>query len=190
MGQYGALAQLILNLSPTSRIGFTYINAYAPFPSRLQPEDPFNLGATGSNLANSNFGTAVSTNAYGISGTITFNPRIALSGWAGFANQRYIGRGDGEVFNWAVGLALPDLGKRGNLGGVLVGMEPKLIDVSNSVNNGQSDRDTSFHIEAFYRIRPSDNIAITPGLIWLTAPNHDARNDDVFIGVIRTVFYF
>jgi hypothetical protein len=189
-GQYGALAQLILNLSSTSRIGFTYINAYAPLPSRLQPEDAFNLGATGSNLANSNFGTAVSINAYGLSGTISFNPRLALSGWAGFANHRYLGRGDGKVLNWAVGLAFPDLGKRGNLGGVLVGVEPKLIDVSNGINGGRSDRDTSFHIEGFYRYRINDNIAITPGLIWLTAPNHDARNQDVFIGVIRTVFYF
>lgn len=189
-GQYGALAQLILNLSSTSRIGFTYINAYAPFPASLKPEDPFTFGAVGSNLANSNFGVATSINAYGLSGTISFNPRLALSGWAGFANQRYVGKGDGKVLNWAVGFAFPDLGKKGHLGGVLVGVEPKLIDVSSSVNGGQSDRDTSFHIEGFYRVRVTDNVAVTPGLIWLTAPNHDARNDDVFIGVIRTVFYF
>ena len=58
-GQYGALAQLIWNLSPTSRVGLTYINAYAPFGRDLQPDDPFNLSATGSNLSNSNFGRSV-----------------------------------------------------------------------------------------------------------------------------------
>ncbi|NJP10945.1 MAG: carbohydrate porin, partial [Leptolyngbyaceae cyanobacterium RU_5_1] len=94
------------------------------------------------------------------------------------------------VWNWAIGVALPDLGRKGNLGGLLVGMEPKLTDIDASVNGGQADRDTSLHIEGFYRFRISDNIAITPGLIWLTAPNHDARNDDLIIGVIRTVFYF
>jgi len=189
-GQYGALAQLILNLSPSSRIGFTYINAYAPFPDRLQPEDAFNLGATGSNLANSNFGTAVNINAYGLSGVIQFNPHIALSGWAGYANQRYIGKGDGQVWNWLVGLAFPDLFKKGSTGGLMVGMEPKLTEIDSSVNGGRSDRDTSLHVEAFYKHRVNDNMSITPGLIWLTAPNHDARNDDLFIGVIRTVFYF
>lgn len=189
-GQYGALAQLIVNLSPSSRIGFTYINAYAPFPARLQPEDAFNLGATGSNLANSNFGTAVNINAYGISGVVQFNPWVALSGWVGYANQRYIGRGDGQVWNWLVGLAFPDLFRKGSTGGLMAGMEPKLTNIDNSVNGGRSDRDTSLHFEAFYKYRVNDNMSITPGLIWLTAPNHDARNDDVFIGVVRTVFYF
>lgn len=189
-GQYGALAQLILNFSPSARIGFTYINAYAPFPSRLQPEDAFNLGATGSNLANSNFGTAVNINAYGISGTVDLTPRLALSGWVGYANQRYIGKGDGQIWNWLVGVAFPDLLSKGSVGGLLVGMEPKLTDIDRRVNGGQTDRDTSLHVEAYYKYRVNDNIAITPGLIWLTAPNHDARNDDVFIGVLRTVFYF
>lgn len=189
-GQYGALAQLIVNFSPFSRIGFTYINAYAPFPARLQPEDAFNLGATGSNLANSNFGTAVNVNAYGLSGVVQFNPWLALSGWVGYANQRYIGRGDGQVWNWLVGLAFPDLFKKGSTGGIMVGMEPRLTDIDRRVNGGIRDRDTSLHVEAFYKHRLNDNISITPGLIWLTAPNHDARNDDVFIGVLRTVFYF
>ncbi|MBW4692927.1 MAG: iron uptake porin [Lyngbya sp. HA4199-MV5] len=189
-GQYGALAQLIVNLSPSSRIGFTYINAYGPFPDRIQPDIASSLGATGSNLANSNFGTSVSTNAFGFSGSINFSPNISLAGWVGYAQQRYINRGDGEVWNWMLGLAFPDLGRKGDLGGILVGMEPKLTSLTNGVNGGQADRDTSLHVEGFYRFRISDNIAITPGVIWLTAPNHDDRNDDVFIGVLRTVFYF
>ena len=189
-GQYGALAQLIVNLSPSSRIGLTYINAYSPFPSKVQPDISSSLGATGSNLANSNFGTSVSTNAFGVSGNIQFTPNVTLAGWVGYSQQRYIGRGDGDVWNWMVGLAFPDLGRKGDLGGILVGMEPKLTSLTNGVNGGQADRDTSLHVEGFYRFRISDNIAITPGVIWLTAPNHDDRNDDVFIGVLRTVFYF
>ncbi|MBD2037123.1 carbohydrate porin [Leptolyngbya sp. FACHB-321] len=189
-GQYGALAQLIVNLSPSSRIGFTYVNAYSPFPSKVQPDISSSLGATGSNLANSNFGTAVSTNAFGLSGNINFSPNLALAGWVGYSQQRYVGKGDGDVWNWMIGLAFPDLGRKGDLGGILVGMEPKLTSLTNNVNGGQADRNTSLHVEGFYRFRISDNIAITPGVIWLTAPNHDIRNDDIFIGVLRTVFYF
>ena len=185
-GQYGALAQLILNLSPSSRIGFTYINAYAPFSSDLQPDDPFNLSAAGSNLANSNFGTAVNINAYGLSGTFQLSPKFALGGWVGYANHRYIGRGDGSVWNWAVTLAFPDLFKNGNLGGLLVGQEPKLT----SSDLGQRDRASSLHLEAFYRYRINDNVAITPGVIWITNPDFKESNNDVVIGVIRTVFAF
>jgi len=189
-GQYGALAQVIFYPNPSTRLGLTYINAYSPSTNKLKFDDPFTLGATGSNLANSNFGTAVSTNAFGVSGSVNFSPNIALAGWVGYAQHRYIGLGDGQVWNWAVGLAFPDIGRKGNLGGLLVGMEPKLTSIDANINGGQADRDTSLHIEGFYRFRMNDNIAITPGLIWLTAPNHDARNDDLLIGVVRTVFSF
>jgi hypothetical protein len=185
-GQYGALAQLILNLSPSSRIGFTYINAYAPFGANLQPDDPFNLSATGSNLANSNFDSAVSINAYGISGNFQVSPKFALGGWVGYANHNYIGRGRGDVWNWAVTLAFPDLFKQGNLGGLLVGQEPKLT----RSDLGFRDRDTSLHLEAFYRYRINDNISITPGVIWVTNPDYNENNNDAVIGVVRTVFSF
>jgi hypothetical protein len=175
-GQYGGLAQIIFNLSPTSRIGFTYINAYNPFPESFQDiteigssfpiVDAFSLLATGSNLANSTFGRAVNINAYGFSGTIMFNPHVALSGWVGYSNHRYIGLGDGQVWNWMVGLAFPDIGNKGNLGGLIFGMEPKLTSISDNINGGQTDRDTSFHIEAFYRLRSCpdqwDRSAILP----------------------------
>ncbi|NJK52149.1 MAG: carbohydrate porin [Leptolyngbyaceae cyanobacterium SU_3_3] len=186
-GQYGALAQVILNLSSTSRIGFTYINAYTPFDT-LTPGNEFNLTATGSNLSNSNFGVPVSVNAYGISGTFQLSPNLALGGWVGYANHRYIGRGEGDVWNWAATIAFPDLFKKGNLGGLLVGQEPKLT--STSGNIGQRDRDSSLHIEAFYRHRINDNIAVTPGVIWITNPNFDTNNQDAIVGVVRTVFFF
>jgi Carbohydrate-selective porin, OprB family/S-layer homology domain len=186
-GQYGALAQFILNLGTSSRIGFTYINAYSPFDT-LTPGNEFNLTATGSNLSNSNFGAPVRVNAYGISGTFQLSPKFALGGWVGYANHRYIGRGDGDVWNWAVTLAFPDLLKQGNLGGILVGQEPRLA--SSSGNIGQRDRDTSLHLEAFYRHRLNDNISITPGVIWITNPDFNETNQDAVIGVVRTVFSF
>jgi hypothetical protein len=189
-GQYGALAQVIFNFSPNARLGLTYINAYSPFFNNLQPEDSFNLSATGSNLANSNFGRSVSINAYGATGTVKLNPNIALGGWVGYADHNYVGLGKGQVWNWLVGVSVLDLLQPGSVGGLLVGMEPKLTAIDASVNGGQFDRDTSLHIEAFYKYRINNNISITPGIIWLTAPNHDARNGGATIGVIRTAFTF
>jgi carbohydrate-selective porin OprB len=67
-------------------------------------------------------------------------------------------------------------------------MEPKVT--SSSINEITKDKDTSLHIEAFYQYQVTDNIAITPGVIWLTAPDHNNDNDDVVMGVLRTTFSF
>lgn len=186
-GKYAALAQLIVSPSKQFKIGLTYINSYSPFSTS------FGL-ATGSNLANSNGGTAVAANSYGATVTYTITPNFAIDGWVGYSKHRYIGEGDGEVWNWAVGLTFPDVGKEGSIAGLVVGMEPKLTSLSNGVNlglgNGVADKDTSLHLETFYKYHLSDNIEITPGLIWLTAPDHNEDNDDIFIGVVRTVFRF
>lgn len=181
-GNYGALAQLIVYPFDRLRLGLTYINAYSG-------SDQFGV-ATGSNLANSTFDRPVIANAYGFSGVFDVTDWLAIGGWVGYSHQRYIGRGDGEVWNWAVNLALPDLGGEGNIAGVVVGMEPKLTGIDDGVNDGETDEDTSLHLEAFYRYNLSNNIDITPGVIWITAPDHDADNRDVVIGVLRTRFFF
>lgn len=183
-GKYGALAQFIVYPTDDIRIGFTYLNSYTP----SETDDTFGL-ATGSNLANENFGRPVVANSYGISGTIDITPWLAVGGWVGYSHHRYIGRGDGDVWTWAGSLSFPDLGNKGSIGGILVGMEPRLTRIDESVND-EADPDTSLHIEAFYRYRLNDNIDITPGVIWLTAPNHEADNADAVIGVVRTRFFF
>ncbi|WP_341528136.1 iron uptake porin [Nostoc sp. UHCC 0302] len=197
-GVYAAMAQVIISPTDNSKIGLTYINSYSPsyFTSgegldpALNPDFiPFGT-SSGSNLSNTNFGRPVAINAYGLSGTFQLSPNFAIGGWVGYANQRYISRGDADVWNWAVTLAFPDLGKEGNLGGILVGMEPKVTNISSSVNGGRADQYTSLHLEAFYRYQLTDNIQITPGVIWLTAPNHDENNDDIVTGVVRSVFRF
>ncbi len=197
-GVYAALAQVIISPSDNAKIGLTYINSYSPsyyttgdnLASALNPDFiPFGT-STGSNLSNSNFNTPVVTNAYGLSGIFKLSTNFAIGGWVGYANQRYIGKGDADVWNWAVTFAFPDIGKKGNLGGFLVGMEPKVTGIDSTLNGGRADKDTSLHFEAFYRYQLTDNIQITPGVIWLTAPNHDQNNDDIIIGVLRTVYKF
>jgi carbohydrate-selective porin OprB len=44
------------------------------------------------------------------------------------------------------------------------------------------------HIEAFYRYQINDNISITPGLVYLLAP--DQQDDDALLGVLRNTFTF
>jgi hypothetical protein len=169
------------------RAALTYTNTYSPAGTFFGTQ-------LGSNLANSTTGSGAVSNNYGLGLFYQVSPKFAINAWGGYFQNRYLGVGDGEVINWAVGFAFPDLLKKGSLGGILIGQEPSLIRLDRSVNLGrgfgQADRDTSLHVEAFYQYRLTDNIEITPGVLWITAPNSDARNAGVVIGLIRTTFKF
>ncbi len=182
---YGALGQIIFypnSEDTTTKIGFTYVNAYND--NGLA----YNTGSLASNLG----GRKVSSNSYGIETNIKISSGFQLGGWVGYTNARVLTgevKGDADIWNWAVTLAFPDLGKQGNLGGIIIGMQPRLTGTSAPLADlPRSDPDTGFHIEGFYRYKINDNISITPGLLWLTAPNHNSQNGDIFLGVIRTTF--
>lgn len=188
-GPYSALAQLTIKPSDRITVGFTYINSYN------QPLLTGSNAATFQNLAQvQNFPegqeAAFSSNSYGIQASIGITNNIVLGGWAGYTNSRNLTgvRGDVDIWNYAVTLGFPDLGKKGNLAGIIAGMEPKVT--SSSIAGLNRDRDTSYHLEAFYQYKLSDNITITPGVIWLTAPDHNDDNDSVVIGALRTTFSF
>jgi hypothetical protein len=194
-GAYGSLAQVLLTPTDNLEIGLTYLHSYNQSDT-----------GTGSNLSNfrqfteDNFGQSVptSSNSYGIEMSWQLSDNFVLGGWGGYSNIRTLSdlggaieRGKLDVWNWAVTLAFPDLGKEGNLGGIVVGMEPKVTDSTISfLGNKLKDNDTSLHIEAFYQYAINDHIAITPGIIWLTAPDHNRNNDSTIIGTIRTLFTF
>jgi carbohydrate-selective porin OprB len=91
--------------------------------------------------------------------------------------------------NYAVTLALPNLGKKGNLAGIIVGAEPYLTDID-VPGTSEVNEDVPLHVEGFYKYQLTDNISVTPGVIWLTAPNQNNNNSDVVIGTVRTTFTF
>ncbi|WP_334963877.1 iron uptake porin [Nostoc sp.] len=194
-GRYVALGQLLYS-SPKNnfRLALTYANTYSP-PNTTGLSGT-NFGPViGSNLANSTVaGKATLANTYGVEAFYRINPSVALNGWVGYSAHRYLGRGDAEVWDWGAGLSFPDLFHKGSLGGIFVGMEPKLTTLSKNINLGaglgQVDKDTSLHIEGFYQYQLNDNIAITPGVIWITAPDFDADNPDSVVAWLRTTFRF
>jgi len=189
-GPYGAIAQVTFKPTETITVGAAYIHAYnTDFTAN---------GSTGSLNANlfstvSGFDRAVSTNSYGFQASLRPFDGIVLNGWVGFTQARVLGLGDGNIWNWAVLLGFPDLLKTGSLAGIVVGMEPKLTNLDSAVTTVTGvteDPNTSLHIEAFYQFQLSEHISITPGIIWLTAPNFNNNNADAVIGTIRTTFTF
>ena len=179
-GNYGALAQLTVKPSDRISLGLTYINSY---------NQPL---LTGSNAATSGVvasGENFSSNSYGVQASLGISKKFVLGGWAGYTNSKVLTtKGEVDTFNYAVTLGFPDLGKKGNLAGVIVGMEPKVT--SSNVVGVTKDPNTSYHIEGFYQYKLSDNITLTPAVIWLTAPDHNDNNDNVVIGALRTTFSF
>jgi hypothetical protein len=186
-GSYGTIAQLTIEPNENLAFGLTYIHAYNT--------DYTTEGSAGSLNANlfSAIGQPVVTNSFGLQASFRPSAKFIVNGWVGYTGARVLRLGDASVWNWAVTLGFPDLGKKGNFAGLVIGMEPKLTRMDNSITaaTGLSlDRDTSLHVEAFYQYQINDHIAITPGIIWLTAPNHDNRNQDLVIGSIRTTLKF
>jgi|GEM_PF-354200 len=191
-GDYSILAQLTVNPRQPISIAFTYLNSYFG-AGRFAYGRGSSLSLTGTRVANTLNGlratTPIAANSYGMEATWRLNPKVTLSGWVGLTKARLLGKGDAEIWNYAVTLALPDLGKEGNLGGLVFGVEPTLrgLDVPDA---RPFKRDFAYHVEVFYKHQLNNNISLTPGFVWLLAPNQDASNSDVFIGVLRTTFSF
>ncbi len=193
-GEYGAFANASYAITDDIEVGVFYQHYYAPGGT-------VNLtGSTGSLSAQSPFGDLVATSSDSVGGQflVGLGP-VDFSGWLGFTWARAESDGDGfeeddqaEVINYAVALSIPDLGGDGNLAGIIFGVPPQAtrIERSNPAVIGEEDDDTSFHIEAFYRYKLTDNIAITPGFFVVTAPEHDDDNDAQWVATIRTTFKF
>ncbi|WP_309741372.1 iron uptake porin, partial [Chamaesiphon sp. OTE_20_metabat_361] len=179
-GGYGALAQVAFKTGDNSKLALTYTKSY---------NSDF---GTGSNNANPFSGGINSTSDnFGVQGSFQLSPQFALGGWAGYTQNQAPG-GERQIWNWAVTAAAPDFGGKGNLAGFLIGQEPRVtssgIDPLTGVNT--TDTKAGLHIEGFYQFKVSDSISITPGIIYLTAPNQDANSTGAVIGALRTTFTF
>ena len=197
-GDYTAIGQLVFRPSRAFDIGLTYIRAYYPGSS---PAAAFNqpapnlTGSTGTAYASNPFaGAATSSDTGSVQVQWRVAPKLTIGGWYGFTwayNKR--NSQEAQIQNWAAFLGFPDLGGKGNLGGVLFGMQPRVVDNdfrANANTRRRLDGNPPYHLEAFYRFRVNDNISITPGAFVIFNPEGSRRNDTQFVGVIRTTFTF
>ena len=186
-GPFGALGQVTIKPFDKFSIALTYLRAYDDGSGNAPPGGFF--GGTNSSFPFGPFAT--STNGYGVEAQYAFSPKFILSGWYYYADAKAeggFGRGaNATIQAWAAALAFPDLFKKGNLGGIVVGMPSKVTD--NDVR-GFADRDTAIQLEAFYKYQLNDHIGITPGIVVITNPEHNSNNDTIFVGLLRANFNF
>ncbi len=191
-GQYGAFTQVTFTPSTNFGIAFNYARYYSKTPNLT--------GFTGSGFAQTPFGnnTPTSADAFSLQSQFRFGTSFSMGAWAEYINAKAESsysvnsvsgtKGDeAESWNWAITAAFQDIGKRGSQLGFVFGMPPKSTDNDFS---SREDKDTSYHIEAFYRYRYSDRIFITPSLLLITNPEHNNNNNDIWILSLRTSFIF
>ncbi|MBH8554350.1 iron uptake porin [Nostocaceae cyanobacterium CENA357] len=192
-GDYAAFGQLEFKPSQALSVGFTYAHTYDGGFDTDAEADVNLTGSTGSSLARRPFGDGVATtgNHYGIQASFQPSSKLSVGGWAGYTTaiaEAGAARGsDADLFYWAATLGLKDFGREGNLLGVIFGQPPR---VTNNDIATREDPDTSYHLEALYKMRFSDNIAITPGVLVIFNPEHNDANDTIYVGTIRTTFSF
>ncbi|MDX2228431.1 MAG: iron uptake porin [Leptolyngbyaceae cyanobacterium bins.349] len=188
-------AQLTIAPTRSLDIALNYLHAYSPGSF---------LGFLGTGIGDDQV-TFGPTRTHAVGGTISWriSRNFTLGGWAGYTSTAIPGfSGIVETINWMAFLNFPDLFGRGNLGAIYVGQPPKIFssDLPTGANlpdilNGGigapgGQPSTTTHVEAFYRLRISDNIAVTPGVILIFNSRNTADNDPIAIGAIRTTFTF
>lgn len=196
---YTALGQISWNPSKNFGIGLTYVNSYF-LPGEFGFNNYGGLQLTGTAVANtlaaqtslnliSQPEQPVVMNSYGVELSYQLSPKFAISGWFGASYPRLIKRGDGEILYYALTFSFPDFARKGNLLAFVVGAEPYLTHF-NGGNPQPFKTDIPLHIEALYQYQLTPNISLTPGLVWLTAPNQDNRNGSDLITTLRATFSF
>lgn len=206
-GSSTILGQLAFKPSSQFNVGFTYANTY-------QKNGTINVfQGTGSNIANNPFTqiggvSRVVSNHYGLQANYSPNSTLTFGGWVGLSNVEAkngtvataasngsAGK-SADAFYWMAHLGIKDFGGEGNLLGLMFGQPPKITSNGYSVVNSagtlveQKDKDSSYHLEALYRVQMNENISITPGLLVIFNPENNSNNATQYVGTLRTTFTF
>ncbi|MCC5660119.1 iron uptake porin [Nostoc sp. XA010] len=190
-GNYAALGQLNFSVGDRLAIAATYVHGYHGAGSIGLFDAGSGLPGTSRIVGTGQANTlsalnASSSNSYGISAAFRPSDKLSISGFVSYHDVTGFGANDDyEAWGYGVGIALPDFGKPGNVLGIFAGAEPYSFN-----RPGFAGNDIPYHFEGFYKYRVSDNISITPGVIWLTSPGQNSGNDDAIIGTLRTTFTF
>ena len=180
-GSFSALGQIGFFSKPFD-LGLTYTRKY----DRAGAVGI--MGGTGSSLANRPFGqSATAADNFGVQVNFKPSSRFQIGGWYGYTKAEQLRRSNNEatIQNGAITLALSDFGRKGNLLGFVFGVPPKVTESDLARN-----RNTSYHLEGFYRFQVNDFISVTPGVYVIMNPEHNNKNDDIWVGLLRTVFSF
>jgi len=200
-GDYSVLGQLNFNAFDAIAVGLTYVHGYHASRSPIFGEGTARnpqAGLVGSYAANNpwvlltdNGNIPMVTNSYGGEFAFNLSESLTASGFITWTDVRLLDRGDADVWTYGLGLSVPDLGKEGSVLGLFGGIQPTLRGIfASGVDRSRGSTDDVWHVEGFYKYQLTDNITITPGVVWVMSPNQDAGDSSNIIGTLRTTFSF
>ncbi|MEB3227055.1 MAG: iron uptake porin [Synechocystis sp.] len=147
-------------------------------PTFGNPVNPFDFGGK-------------QTNSYGLQAAMRFTDWLTFSAYGSYTNVTLLGKDNGDIWTYGGGFAFPDLGKEGNVLGIFAGVQPYLSGMQNT------DLGTTFvtganpvQVEMFYKYQLTDNLSLTPGVIWISKPEQTTNAKDAVIGTLRGTFTF
>ena len=194
-GKYTAGAQLSLAPTDNLNVGVHYLYSHSPDAS-------LGTGIGDAQLV-SPFAPMTEFDTQAVGGTIAWrvNPNLEVGGWGGWTSSDPKNlSGNVQTTNWAIFAALPNLGKTGNLGGAIIGQPPKITSSSlpdgfnfpNFSEGGTEGgrKDTSLHVELFYRTQINQNLSLTPGFLVVFNPDHNKNNQPLMVGALRATYQF
>lgn len=187
-GDSTIIGQLAFKPNQAINLGLTYAHVY-------QTSGGFSGGfdSTGGGAAvGTRLNGKVETSNYGVALNLKATPSISLGGWAGYTTVSTLGGTptSGDVWYWAGNVAIKDFLREGNTLGFVFGQPPKFTGGKSGGTNINGETDTSFHVEGLYKIKVSDNVLITPGVLVILDPEHNKNNPNIYVGTIRTTFSF
>ncbi|ABA22972.1 S-layer region-like protein [Trichormus variabilis ATCC 29413] len=180
-GNNAIFGQVSFKPNQALNLGFAYARTYQQTPNLF--------GSTGSSFANNPFaGARTEANHYGFQATFQPSSTLTLGGWVGYTTAEAVtgANRDADAFYWAASLGIKDFGREGNTLGLIFGQPPKIT----GGNNIASESGTSYHLEGLYKLKLTDNILVTPGLLVIFNPENNNNNDTIYVGTLRTTFTF
>jgi hypothetical protein len=188
-GSNTLFSQLTINPSDNFKLGLAYARTYNSTGSGVS-------GSNGTSIANNPFGSGganpirpTTADHYSLLASVNLSKNLILSGWGGYTKaQRLDAAGNADIWEYALTVAAKDFGGKGNVLGLVAGMQPKLTSNSGATA-ARVDPATGLNFEAFYKYKVSDNLSITPGLLLLTNPEN-INGPAEYLGTIRTTFTF
>ena len=189
-GDYALLAQVNFNITDKIGFGFTYVNSYMNTGSAM-----FGQGTTtgwAGTTAAQFLGVQKYANSYGAEMSWRVTEWMNISSFFAYQDVSIKGStanspcgGDNcDVWTYGGGFAFPDLGKEGSVLGIFAGVQPYVGNISDGA--GQNP----VSVEGFYKYQLTDNISITPGVIFVSDPEQTNDSNSQVIGTIRTTFTF
>jgi hypothetical protein len=148
-------------------------------------------GTTSGNVVNPYDFGGKQTNSYGIQAAMRLTPWLNFSAYGSYTNVTLVGKDNGDIWTYGGGFAFPDLGKEGNVLGIFAGVQPYLSGMRNTeLGTTYVSGANPVQVEMFYKYQLTDNLSLTPGVIWISKPEQSTNAKDAVIGTLRGTFTF